>query len=50
MVAGSWKIEPVSFSDVAELTSALGVSETVAAVLARRGLGGGAGREDLRAR
>ena len=39
MVAGSWKIEPVSFSDVAELTSALGVSETVAAVLARRGLG-----------
>jgi single-stranded-DNA-specific exonuclease len=39
MVAGSWKVEPVSFSDVEELTSALGVSETVATVLVRRGLG-----------
>ena len=39
MVAGSWKIDPVSFSDVAELTSTLGVSETVEAVLVRRGLG-----------
>jgi len=38
MVAGSWKLEPVSFTDVRGLTAALGVSETVATVLARRGL------------
>jgi single-stranded-DNA-specific exonuclease len=48
MVAGRWKIEPVSFSRVAELTSALGVSETVATVLVRRGFDGvGAARAFL---
>ena len=35
---GSWKVEPVSFPDVRALTAALGVSETVATVLVRRGL------------
>ena len=39
MIAASWKIEPVPFSDVEELTSSLGLSETVATVLVRRGLG-----------
>ncbi len=38
MVA-SWKIEPVSFADVRALSAELGVSETVATVLIRRGLG-----------
>ena len=38
MVA-SWKVEPVSFADVRALGAALGVSETVATVLVRRGLG-----------
>lgn len=37
MVA-SWKIEPISYSDVRALTDALGVSETVASVLVRRGI------------
>ncbi len=37
MVA-SWKVDPVSFPDVRALTAALGVSETVATVLVRRGL------------
>lgn len=37
MVA-SWKIEPVSYPDVRALTEELGVSETVASVLVRRGL------------
>jgi single-stranded-DNA-specific exonuclease len=35
---GSWKVEPVSFPSVRALTAALGVSETVATVLVRRGL------------
>src|SRR5258706_566489 len=39
MVA-SWKIEPVSFADVRALTGALGVSETLATVPVRPGLGG----------
>ena len=34
----SWKLEPVSFADVRTLSAELGVSETVATVLARRGL------------
>jgi single-stranded-DNA-specific exonuclease len=38
-MVGSWKVEPVSFPEVAELVAELGVSETVATVLARRGLG-----------
>ena len=37
MVA-SWKIESVSYPDVRALTEELGVSETVASVLVRRGL------------
>src|SRR5215510_7425904 len=35
----SWKLEPVSFRDVRRLGAELGVSETVATVLVRRGLG-----------
>ena len=35
----SWKIESVSYPDVRALTDELGVSETVASVLVRRGLG-----------
>ena len=38
-MVGSWKVEPVSFSVVAELMAELGLSETVASVLVRRGLG-----------
>ncbi len=38
MVA-SWKIEPISYPEVRALTDELGVSETVASVLVRRGLG-----------
>jgi single-stranded-DNA-specific exonuclease len=38
-MVGSWKVEPVSFVEVATLVAALGVSETVATVLVRRGLG-----------
>ncbi|WP_411277125.1 single-stranded-DNA-specific exonuclease RecJ [Gaiella sp.] len=34
----SWKLESVSYPDVRALTDALGVSETVASVLVRRGL------------
>jgi single-stranded-DNA-specific exonuclease len=34
----SWKIESVSYPDVRALTESLGVSETVASVLVRRGL------------
>ncbi len=37
-MVGSWKVEPVSFPAVRTLTAALGVSETVATVLVRRGL------------
>ncbi len=35
----SWNLEPVSFAHVRALVDALGVSETVATVLVRRGLG-----------
>jgi single-stranded-DNA-specific exonuclease len=38
-MAGTWKVEPVSVAEVRALSSTLGVSETVATVLARRGLG-----------
>ena len=38
-MSASWKIEPVSYPDVRALTEELGVSETVASVLVRRGLG-----------
>ena len=38
-MAGSWKVEPVAFPDVRELMAALDVSETLATVLVRRGLG-----------
>ena len=38
-MGASWKIESVSYPDVRALTDALGVSETVASVLVRRGLG-----------
>ena len=38
-MAASWKIESVSYPDVRALTDRLGVSETVASVLVRRGLG-----------
>ena len=38
-MVGSWKVEPVSFPEVAELMAELGLSETVASVLVRRGLG-----------
>ncbi len=37
-MAASWKVEPMSFSDVADLMAELGVSETLASVLVRRGL------------
>jgi len=37
MVPG-WRVEPVSFADVRALSAELGVSETVATVLVRRGL------------
>ena len=36
---GTWKVEPVAFPDVQKLMVDLGVSETVASVLVRRGLG-----------
>ena len=32
-MVGSWKLEPVSFAEVAALRAALDVSETVATVL-----------------
>jgi len=38
-MVGSWKVEPVAFAEVARLMAELGVSETVASVLVRRGLG-----------
>ena len=38
-MVGSWKVEPVSFPEVAALMDELDVSETVASVLVRRGLG-----------
>ena len=38
-MVGSWKVEPVAFPEVRELMSSLGVSETLATVLVRRGLG-----------
>lgn len=38
-MAGSWTIAPVALDEVARLASELGVSETLAAVLVRRGLG-----------
>ncbi len=38
-MVGSWKVEPVSVAEVRALSSSLGISETVATVLARRGLG-----------
>ncbi len=38
-MVGTWKLDPVSFADVRALSTELGVSETVAAVLVRRGLG-----------
>ena len=39
VMVGSWKVEPVAFPEVRELMSSLGVSETLATVLVRRGLG-----------
>ena len=38
-MAASWKVEPVAFPEVTELMAALDVSETLATVLVRRGLG-----------
>ena len=38
-MVGSWKVEPVAFPEVRELMAALDVSETLATVLVRRGLG-----------
>ena len=38
-MVGSWQVEPVSFPEVAALMAELDVSETVASVLVRRGLG-----------
>ena len=38
-MGASWKIESVSYPEVRALTQELGVSETVASVLVRRGLG-----------
>lgn len=38
-MVGSWNVESVPFDEVATLMAELGVSETVASVLARRGLG-----------
>ncbi|RDI74936.1 recJ: single-stranded-DNA-specific exonuclease RecJ [Gaiella occulta] len=38
-MAGSWTIAPVALDEVARLASELGVSETLAAVLVRRGFG-----------
>jgi single-stranded-DNA-specific exonuclease len=38
-MVGSWKVEPVSFPEVRKLMAELDVSETVASVLVRRGLG-----------
>ena len=38
-MAGSWSVEPVAFSEVAALAAELDISETVASVLVRRGLG-----------
>ena len=37
-MAGTWTLEPVAFGEVADLRVALGVSETLATVLVRRGL------------
>jgi single-stranded-DNA-specific exonuclease len=37
MESGTWTIEPVAASEVRDLAAALGLSETAAAVLARRG-------------
>ncbi len=37
-MVGSWTVEPVSFPEVAALMREIGVSETVATVLVRRGL------------
>ena len=38
-MVGSWKVEPVAFPEVRELMAELDVSETLATVLVRRGLG-----------
>jgi single-stranded-DNA-specific exonuclease len=37
-MVGTWKVEPVSYPDIRTLMAEIGVSETVATVLARRGL------------
>ena len=39
MLEGSWTIEPCSRGDALALAAALGISETTASVLVRRGLG-----------
>jgi single-stranded-DNA-specific exonuclease len=38
-MVGSWKVEPIAFPEVRELMAELDVSETLATVLVRRGLG-----------
>ena len=37
-MVGTWKVEPASYPEVRTLMAELGVSETVATVLVRRGL------------
>jgi single-stranded-DNA-specific exonuclease len=39
MAFGTWQLDPCAYADVRALASALGVSETTAAVLVRRGYG-----------